>query len=114
MRKLVMVAGVFLVVTGASANAAMSNVVEARVPFPFLVNGKVFPAGQYMVERDASVVVIRGEDGNHSAAIALTTPTGGQEPAGAVPALTFKRYENQYRLSTIWESRSQGEDVMSR
>jgi len=113
-RKSVMLAGVFLVAAGGSANAAVSNVVEARVPFPFVVNGQAFPAGKYMVARDASVVMIRGESGTPAAAIALTVPASGQDPAGTVPALTFRRYENQWRLSTIWESRSQGENVIGR
>jgi hypothetical protein len=113
-RKSVMLAGVFLVAAGASANAAASDVMEVRIPFPFVVNHHAFAPGPYMVERDASVVVIRGERDNHDAALALTMPAGGHDPKGTVPALTFKRYENQYRLSTIWESGITGEDVIGR
>ena len=28
--------------------------VKAKVPFPFVVNGRAFPAGTYIVQRDAT------------------------------------------------------------
>jgi hypothetical protein len=59
-------------------------------------------------------VMIRGEWGTHAFAILSTTPDGGHDPAGARPALTFKRHENQYRLSNIWQSADEGWDVVSR
>jgi hypothetical protein len=37
-----------------------------------------------------------------------TTPASGVGPAGDKPALTFTRDENAYRLSTIWESLTEG------
>ena len=51
LKKSVMLAVVFLGLAGAAANAAASDVLEAKVPFPFVVNGRNFPAGQYRVER---------------------------------------------------------------
>ena len=41
-------------------------------------------------------------------AIVMTIPADGHDPAGNKPALTFSRFENGYRLSTIWESASEG------
>jgi hypothetical protein len=117
MRKSVMLAGAFLLFAGATANAAASNLMEVKVPFSFVVNGQSFPAGQYMVERDdmgSPVLLIRGEKRNHAAAFVSTLPAVGQDPAGTVPALTFTRYENQYRLSGIWESGSEGWSVIAR
>ena len=115
--KSVILAGVFLLFAGANANAALLDVLEVKVPFPFVVNGQSFPAGRYSVERDdltSSVLLLRGENGNHAAAFVSTVPAGGQDPAGRVPVLTFKRYENQYRLSNVWESGSQGWSVIGR
>ncbi len=117
MTKSVMLAGAFLLVAGAAANAAPSNIVEVKVPFSFVVNGRSFPAGQYMVERDdiaSSVLLIRGEHGNHTAAVVLTMVAGGQDPLGTVPAVVFTHDENQYRLSSVWESDSEGWNVTSR
>jgi hypothetical protein len=49
-----------LALTGGTARAA---VVEVKVPFPFVVKGQQFPAGEYRLQRDqtdSSVVLIRG------------------------------------------------------
>jgi hypothetical protein len=92
-------------------------VLKATVPFPFVVRGQTFPAGKYRVQRDdmtTSVLLIRGEGSNHAAAFVPATPDGGHDPAGSQPALTFKRYESQYRLASVWESQSQGYDVSAR
>src|SRR5438132_552135 len=111
MTKSAVLAGAFLLVGGAAANAAASNVVEVKVPFSFVVNGQSFPAGQYMVEREdmsSPVLLIRGEKGNHTATFVSTMAADGQDPAGTAPALVFTRAENQYRLSGVWESGSEG------
>ena len=114
-RKSVLLAAVFLVFAGANANASGWNVTEVKVPFPFVVNGHTFPAGQYMVEQEGgSALLIRGEKRNHAAAFAMTVAASGQDPAGTKPTLTFTRHENQYRLSSVWESGSEGWSVIGR
>jgi len=40
-----------------------------------------------------------------------TRPAGKQSPSGDMPALQFKRHENPYRLSAVWESADEGLDV---
>jgi hypothetical protein len=86
-----------------------------KVPFAFVVQGQTLPAGKYVVSRgseDRSAMVLRGEDANSkSIAIVMTMPADGHDPAGDKPALTFSRFENQYRLSTIWESASEGQQM---
>jgi hypothetical protein len=117
MRNAVLTASAILLCAAGTARASTSTVLEANVPFSFVVNGQNFPAGKYTVQRDdmlSSVVLIRGENGNHMAAFVSTTPDGGHDPAGSQPALTFKRHENQYRLSSIWESANEGWDVGNR
>lgn len=113
-RKSVMLAGACLLFAGANANASEGYAFEVKVPFPFVVTGQTFPAGQYMVEEQAegSVLLLRGEKGNHAATFVMTTPASRQDPAGTKPALTFTRSENQYRLSSVWESGSQGWSVI--
>ena len=55
LRRSTLLAVAFLVLAGAHANAADSNPLEVKVPFPFVVHGKTLPAGRYRVERaDAS------------------------------------------------------------
>jgi len=117
MRNAVLTAGAILLCAAGSARASTSTVLEANVPFSFVVNGENFPAGRYTVRRDdmsSSVVLIRGEKGNHMAALVFTRPDGGHDPAGSQPALTFKRHENQYQLSSVWQSESEGWDVVNR
>jgi hypothetical protein len=102
-----------LLMTAGHANA--SEVLQVKVPFPFVVNGQTLPAGQYSVERDdfaTSILLIRGEKGNHASAFIKTTPAMGQDPKGDQPSLQFKRHENDYKLSTVWESRDEGLQVM--
>ena len=99
-------------VFGLSAVSARAEEIIVNVPFPFVVEQQTMPAGKYVVEtigQDPSTMVIRGANGvAKSSAIVLTTPAAGTDPAGEKPALTFTRDENHYRLSTIWESHSDG------
>ena len=90
------------------AAAGHAQTIEVTVPFPFLVHGTTLPAGQYRVEAEGSVVLIRGEHGNQAAMFVGTTPAPGHDPSGDQPALMFTRYETQYRLADIWESGSEG------
>jgi hypothetical protein len=111
MKKSALLAAAILVFAGGTASAA---VVDVKVPFPFVVKGKQFPAGEYSLRRDpmdSSVMFIHGEKGISAGMFVLTTPAAGQDPAGDKPAVTFTRYENQYRLSGIWESQGQGREV---
>ena len=118
MRNAVVAAGAILLCAAGTARASTSTVLKADVPFAFVANGRNFPAGKYTVQRDdrssSSVLLIRGERNSHTAAFVATTRDGGHDPAGSQPALTFKAHENQYRLSSVWESGSEGWDVGSR
>ena len=104
-----------LVLLGLCAGSARAAEVVVKVPFPFTVRKQTLPAGEYVVQRvgqDPSVLLIRGNGINDKArTIVMTGPAWGQDPAGDQPALTFTRHENQYRLSTIWDSRTDGRVV---
>lgn len=114
-RMSVMLAGVFLVFASTNANASDWYGFEVKVPFPFVVNGHTLPAGQYMVDEEgASRVLIHGEKGNHAAVFLETIPATRQEPVWTKPALTFTRYENQYRLSNVWETGKYGFGIIDR
>jgi hypothetical protein len=97
---------------GLCAGSAHAQEAIVKVPFAFTVGGLTLPAGKYViqpVDQDPAVIMIRGGNGNHeSVAIVLTSPADGRDPAGDKPALSFTRVENQYRLSTIWESGTEG------
>ena len=96
--------------------ATLIVVVQANVPFPFVVNGRTLPAGKYAVERDdltPSALVIRPENGK-GGTVVMAMPDAGTDPAGNRPALTFDRFENQYRLSGVWQANHEGMDVVRR
>ena len=115
-RTSVMLAGALLLFAVANANAADGYSFEVKVPFPFVVTGQTFPAGQYMVEEQANgtSLLLRGEKGNHAVTFLTTIRASRKEPAGTDPALTFAHSENQYWLSNVWESGSEGWRVMGR
>ena len=107
-----------VVALGACAGSAQAQEVIVKVPFAFVVQGHTLPAGKYAVSpvnEDRSAMLIRGEDANRkSVAVVLTMPADGHDPARDKPALTFSRFENGYRLSTIWESESEGRATVSK
>jgi hypothetical protein len=103
---------------GLSASTARAGeVARVTVPFPFDVNGHTLPAGRYDVRIDDQNPAIVRIDGttNHKlhAVVATTIPDYGRGP-GDNPTLTFVRKDNQYRLTTIWESRDYGRDIVHR
>ncbi len=98
----------------ASGSARASDLVEVNVPFPFMVNDETFSAGRYMVEEDnvggPSVLFIRGMH-TPEAAFVLTRAASGRGPNK--PALQFERHGDQYRLSNVWESPTEGQAVVN-
>jgi len=94
-----------------AAGAARADTLDVKVPFPFTVHGQTLPAGDYRVETDGPVVLLRGEHGSKTTIIFTTMPAEGRDPAGDAPVLTFKKGETQYQLADIWESAWRGGTV---
>jgi hypothetical protein len=97
-----------------AGSAARADVLEVKVPFPFVVHGRTLPAGQYRMEydpADASLLVIHGEHGTKANTMTLTIPAGKPDPQTGKPVLTFKHDENGYRLLDVWESNNVGLEV---
>jgi hypothetical protein len=96
----------------AAAGTARAETLDVKVPFPFVVHGETLPAGDYRVETDGRIVLMRGEHGNKSGVVFATAPANGRDPAGDVPVLTFRKGETRYHLADIWESASNGATVL--
>ena len=65
-KKAVLFAAGLVLLAGGTTSAAP---VDVKVPFPFIVQGKTMPAGQYRVQSDShdpSVWLIEGENGTHA------------------------------------------------
>jgi hypothetical protein len=86
------------------------EVIDAKVPFAFVVSGETFPAGEYEFSTSQPLLAIRGRD-NGAGVFAMTTPAGGRDPHGEDPVLVFTKYDNTYRLSEIWESEREGQTL---
>ena len=112
--KLMKAGGLMVACIVLATGSARASTLDVKVPFPFVVHGQTLPAGRYSVTDDGAVVQFRGEKGDHANMFVLTIPASGHDPAGNSPALTFRRYENQYLLTGIWESRTVGRDINRR
>ena len=108
--------GAGITVVLALGAAAQAQTVDVDVPFAFHVQNVTLPAGHYELETDLSsgVVELRGQHGTTGAAVVMTEPASGKDPAGSKPALTFSRYEDGYRLTGVWESATEGRTVVKR
>ena len=114
-KRTAIVAGVFLGLF-ATPSWAMDTL-DVKIPFPFVVHGRTLPSGEYSIQPvsiGSAVLLIRGQKGTKEGVMVLTTPASGHDPAGDKPSLTFKRYENQYRLATIWDSPASGVAVIGK
>jgi len=98
---MMMIAGTAGLILGSSSAALADDVLVAKVPFNFVVNGVQLPAGDYRVTSDGTtpVVSIRNDDGGH-AAFVLTNGLS-PEAAGPNPELVFERVNGTSFLSRI-------------
>jgi hypothetical protein len=98
------------------ATARAEEVCRIAIPFPFVVHGQTLPSGQYDVrtdDGDPGIVMINGIGNTRAHAMASTIPEYGHAPSRNKPALTFVRDGDQYQLTTVWEGRDYGRDVIT-
>jgi len=106
-----LVAAIFIGLFAGAASA--QDVVEAKIPFTFVVRGAEFPAGRYRFTTSQSVLAIRGQD-NDASMFVITSPAAGADPNGDDPVLVFDRYEKTYALREIWNSEMRGSSLPTR
>ena len=85
-----------------AAQSLTSSSVVAQVPFDFMVNNKIIPAGESVVRStgiDGQMLAIRNFDARQSALTASSYSQSNQAADSTV--LVFKRYGNQWFLSEI-------------
>jgi len=102
-KRSMLVGVVCLAGVGGTAHAGVTNVLEVKVPFPFIVGDRTLPAGEYRIQRDdySTALMIRSEHGTASA-ILNTRPARAAAPSADQPSLEFKHVENKYQLSEVW------------
>jgi len=96
-----------------AGSARAQETVVVKVPFKFMMHGQEFQAGRYEINREGSMLAVRGLD-NGGGGFALATPADGRDPAGDRPALVFTRSENEYELSEIGRTTRRGSAFRSR
>ncbi|HKC55567.1 MAG TPA: hypothetical protein VKC35_05565 [Vicinamibacterales bacterium] len=104
-------AAVFIGLLVGVSNA--QDILNARIPFSFVVGSEEFPAGRYEFRTSQAVLTIRGRD-NGRGMFAITQPADGLDPKGDQPLLVFSHYENSYRLTNIWNSQTRGSSLVLR
>lgn len=81
-------------------NAQSRQVIKAQVPFEFIVNGKILPAGECSIEaRGDGVTYLLVSSGKHSAFVIPNATESSTVPAQ--PTMVFHRYGDRYFLSSI-------------
>jgi hypothetical protein len=105
MKKSVLIAGFFQFVVAlllAAPAVAQQSHYTIHVPFPFHIDGRVLPAGEYSV-----VVVARGAVQIHGIDRRADATFGAPRVSWSSPTLQseeliFHRYGQQYFLSQVW------------
>ena len=97
----IMIAAGLFAATNAAASPAEDDLVNAKVPFAFIVGDVRLPAGTYTVKElidGGGVIELTSADGHR---VALTTTIAASESEAAQPQLVFKKFENEYFLSRV-------------
>lgn len=95
--------------------AGLNARVKADIPFDFVVGGKQFQAGKYVVERlhrdnFSGVLIIRSTENGATANFHVNNVTDKSEPQAR---LIFRRYGNQRFLARIYDGQSgEGQEVV--
>lgn len=84
---------------------AQTNDAHANIPFNFRVGDAAMPAGTYSIRDAQGMLSIREVYGNHGA-FSLTSNSASRPKATTAPTLTFKRYGEDYYLTSVWPAAS--------
>lgn len=95
----------FISLIAAAVASAQPMAIRVKIDFPFLAEGRMFPAGTYDLKRDESASVFRITDEGRNAGVAqvLTRLTAEQHAMkGASAHLVFDKAGETYTLSEVW------------
>ena len=95
--------------------AHAQETITANVPFPFVAGHVECAAGRYeihAIDYVSNVIVIESSTDPSCTAFLQTNALYGRDAAGDQPSLEFTRRENQYRLERIWDSATEGRELV--
>ena len=88
------------IITALAASASFAETYYTTVPFDFKLQNKTAPAGDYVVDTQGSIVVIRSAD--HKIAFAMAGNSVTSRQATGAGKLVFHRYGNRAFLEQFW------------
>jgi hypothetical protein len=80
--------------------AQSSPLVKADIPFAFQANGKLMPAGTYLISQQNGGIMRLNGSGKHAQAMAIALPDNGIK-AATVSKVTFNKYGDHYFLHNV-------------
>jgi len=90
--------GALALATTIASAASTADSIHVNIPFSFVVAGKVFPAGQYIVQQsDSGIILVQGQK---ASAMALSIP-GSPGKYDSVPSLHFTSSNGQEYLAAV-------------
>lgn len=102
----VTILAICLITTAAHAqNSAQSH--RFHVPFPFITENTIFPAGEYEVTQFSSFILTFRNLRDQSSSLVHVQPTGSKEEKDGRGRAIFHRYGGSYFLATISAGSSQ-------
>jgi hypothetical protein len=112
--KIMLTVGFALVFAGISGYGQQPPI-TAKIDFPFNVEGKVLPAGQYefTLDNTANVVRVQGESKNVAVAPILTRISGAMHVNPREAYLVFDEVGETNLLSEIWSPAEDGYLVLA-
>jgi len=82
--------------------SAQAGVVQAKIPFDFIVSGKVLPAGEYTLVANPHQIKI--EDVRRRIVAMVLANDASDYPAAENDQVTFRCYRDRCFLSEVWSS----------
>jgi len=107
-----MIAGILVALTVSVAHAQIGgDVINAKVPFDFVVGTRTFAAGEYSLDsRLPGTMLIRNQEGK--AVVAIGAHSVQSSKLQKSTKLVFNAYNGYYFLSQIWiEGRNMGREL---
>jgi hypothetical protein len=102
-----LIAATIFAALGCAGLQAQSADLRASIPFNFRAGDRLMPAGEYQIQEQGPVVIVRPADGGAPASILLTVAVVTVPSTPRDPRLDFNLYGGEYFLTNIWGSYSE-------
>jgi hypothetical protein len=84
------------------------NILQAKIPFDFVVNGKTLPAGNYDFSVNDRLVQIKNHDTGNIVALGYLPRIAADKTAQGVPKISFGMKDDKHFIQAIWPAQDDG------